>query len=85
MTIRNLRIKADEEKGEASVIEGGERMNKGAVTLGFSVSGSYENLQAFLADLAKSLRLVDVTSVTFSSNDRNVYDYNIELQTYWLK
>ncbi len=85
MTIRNLRIKADEDKGEASVIEGGERMNKGAVTLGFSVSGSYDNLQAFLDDLARSLRLVDVTSITFSSNDKNLYDYNIEIQTYWLK
>ena len=85
MTIRNLRIKADEDKGEASVIEGGERLNKGAVTLGFSVSGSYENIQPFLEDLAKSLRLVDISAVTFSSNEKNLYDYSVEIQTYWLK
>lgn len=85
MTIRDLRIKADEERGEASVIDGGDRMNKGAVTLGFSVSGSYANLQAFLSDLARSLRLVDVSVINFSSNEEGIYDYEIEIQTYWLK
>ncbi|MEA1929886.1 MAG: type 4a pilus biogenesis protein PilO [Patescibacteria group bacterium] len=85
MNIRNLRIKADEERGEASVIEGGSTLNKGAVVLGFSVSGSYSNFQAFLDDLARSLRLVDSVSVSFSSNERNFYNYNVEIQTYWLR
>lgn len=85
MTIRDLKIKADEDKGEASVIEGGDKMNKGAITLGFAVTGSYANLQAFLSDLAKSLRLVDISAVNFKSTPEGFYEYNIEIQTYWLK
>lgn len=85
MTIRNLRIKTDEEKGEASVIEGGSDMTKGAVTFGFSVTGSYQNLQAFLAALAQSLRLADVAVLSFSADLTGNHTYEVEIQTYWLK
>lgn len=84
MSIRNIRIKVDEQTGGREVIaESGQK--RGAVTLTFSVSGPYSNFADFLGRLARSLRLVDVTGVSFVSNDRNFYDYNVELQTYWLK
>jgi hypothetical protein len=56
------------------------------VTLGFSVNGSYGVFQSFLVDLAQSLRVVDITSVTVGAGDRpGSYQYNIEVKTYWLK
>lgn len=84
MSIRNIKIKTDEgTTGKDVIAESGQK--KGAVTLAFSVSGPYNNFQNFLDRLATSLRLVDVTAVSFASNDKNFYDYNVELQTYWLK
>lgn len=56
-----------------------------SVVFSFSVSASYEILKLFLADLAHSLRMVDIESVSFSGNDKNLYDYKISLRTYWLK
>jgi hypothetical protein len=58
----------------------------GSVVLDMTVSASYDNFIAFLKDLEKSLRLVDVVSLGFSAPDSgNVYDFNIGLKTYWLK
>ena len=51
----------------------------------FGVSGSYEALKLFLADLGKSLRIVDITDLTFSAKDADVYDFTVGLRTYWLQ
>lgn len=84
MSIRSVKIKTDENTSGTEVIaESGEK--RGAVTLSFAVSGPYSNFQDFVGRLARSLRLVDVTSMSFGSNEKNFYDYNVEIQTYWLK
>jgi len=51
----------------------------------FAVSGSYQALKLFLADLGKSLRIVDITDMTFSAKDTDVYDFTVGLRTYWLQ
>lgn len=60
-------------------------LDKNSVVISFSVSASYEILKRFLDDLSHSLRIVDIESVSFSGNDKNLYDYKISLRTYWLK
>lgn len=55
------------------------------VTISFSVSTNYLTFIAFLKDLEASLRIMDVTKITLSGNDTGIYDYGVELQTYWLK
>ncbi len=60
----------------------------GTFNLEFSTEASYGNFLKFIGDLEKSLRVVDISSVTFSSSDTNVlnsYKYNIKIKTYWLK
>jgi len=71
----------------------------GAITLGFSTQGSYENFLKFLSDLEKSLRIVDVSSIAFTSADDGAqskapntpgiggtgYKYDFTIKTYWLK
>ncbi len=59
--------------------------DKTSVVFSFSVSASYEIFKLFLNDLDHSLRMVDIESVSFSGNDKNLYDYKINLRTYWLK
>lgn len=54
------------------------------VTTGFI--STYANFRKFLNDVEHSLRLVDVQSVTFSTNAAgNLYDYTMTMKTYWLK
>lgn len=60
-------------------------LGKSSVVISFSVSASYEIFKLFLEDLEHSLRIVDIESVSFSGNDKNLYDYKISLRTYWLK
>ena len=58
----------------------------GTLTLTFSTTATYGTFLAFLRDLEHSLRILDVTSISFASSDTNdVYDYSITLKTYWLK
>jgi len=58
----------------------------GTLTLSFTTAATYQTFTAFLADLQKSLRLIDVASIDFSSpDDSQVYTYKVSLKTYWLK
>ncbi|MBC8464832.1 MAG: type 4a pilus biogenesis protein PilO [Parcubacteria group bacterium] len=57
----------------------------GVVTVQFSVSGPYQTFLNFLDKLEHSLRIVDVTSISFSSSEEDFYEYGISLQTYWLR
>lgn len=63
--------------------------------LEFSTSGTYNNFLNFTKDLEKNLRIVDISSIEFSSstgslsnsllNTSDVYKYNFKIKTYWLK
>lgn len=60
------------------------------IALRFNVSGPYEIFRSFIADLERSLALRDITYNSFSSSvegtdDVVVYDYSVEIQSYWLK
>ena len=69
----------------------------GSFSVSFTVQGPYDQFIQFLKTLERSLRIVDVTSITFSSVDavekdpkkvsniKNVYEYNVTIKTYWLK
>jgi len=85
MTIKGLKIKMPEEKTAEAVTRDKDNARQAMVSLSFSVSGDYNRFQSFLSDLSRSLRLVDVSVTGFNSNDKGIYDYNIEVQTYWLK
>lgn len=57
-------------------------------TLGFSVEGNYDVFQEFLNDLEKSLRIVDISKLSFSAVElekgTGTYRYDVDIQTYWL-
>jgi len=57
----------------------------GTLALKFTVNSSYDNFLNFLQDLESNLRLVDITDISFSSTDSGFYDFNVSLNTYWLK
>ena len=88
LTVRNPSIVKEAETGAVAPGAAASQKptgGKNSVVISFSVSASYEILKLLLNNLAHSLRIVDVESVSFSGNDKNLYDYKISLRTYWLK
>jgi Tfp pilus assembly protein PilO len=64
----------------------------GVFPLEFTTSGSYDSFVSFLKDMEHNLRLVDVTSVSFTvpqatkaDPNPSSYDYTVKVNTYWLK
>lgn len=79
----------------ASVTETLINKNYGTWDLEFSTQGTYNNFVNFIKDLENNLRIVDISSIQFSSNASanmglnpsllEAYRYNFKIKTYWLK
>ncbi len=57
----------------------------GTLSLSFTVTSNYNNFLNFLSDLEDNLRIIDVTGISFNATDSGNYDFNVTLNTYWLK
>lgn len=68
----------------------------GIFDLEFSTSGTYDNFINFTKDLESNLRIVDISSISFSSDGAvtganlktispEIYKYDFKIKTYWLK
>jgi Tfp pilus assembly protein PilO len=66
----------------------------GAWDLSFSIAGTYNNFINFTKNLESNLRIVDISSIDFSSDSSSTnknsavsdsYQYNFKIKTYWLK
>ncbi|MCI0619679.1 type 4a pilus biogenesis protein PilO [Candidatus Wolfebacteria bacterium] len=65
---------------------GADTSPTGAITLSFTVRAPYDSFQNFLMDLEDSLRIVDVTELSFATADETgLTGYTVTLRTYWLK
>lgn len=83
MKIKNTRINQGSTDRGGAV--GPDANRYGTISLSFVVTNTYENFQLFLRDLESSLRLVDVTAVSFNASNVDRYDFGLTIQTYWLK
>ena len=86
-----------------TIVQGGGVAEKpivkdyGVFDLEFSTSGSYDNFINFTKDLERNLRIVDISSISFSSDSTGIggvgvkttsleiYRYDFKIKTYWLK
>lgn len=107
MVLRDVRYNTDENKLTTTsptpgavvsdaIISSTSSKDYGSWDLEFSTTGSYSNFINFTKDLESNLRIVDISSITFSSGGEVVggapgagssdaYKYNFKLKTYWLK
>ncbi len=98
MELNNIRYdtftknKVTDTNNNAAVIKATAEDNKpyGSWDLEFSVEGSYDDYISFLNDLENNLRVVDNSSVQFSSTNTkrdevDIYQYSFKIRTYWLK
>lgn len=87
MTLKNIGlIDSDSDSGQENASEtiGPQEGNTKTVGLKFNVAGSYDNLRAFIKDLEISLRLVDVSDLTFNAGSDGSIDYAFTISTYRL-
>ncbi len=56
-----------------------------SVTVSFAVTAPYQQFITLLQDLESNLRIMDITRLSLSSNDTGVYEWSVELKTYWLR
>lgn len=86
LRIRNVELAGTkdgrEERSGLAVGASGDPI--GVVQVGFSVAARYEDFMRFMQDLERSLRIVDVTGVSFTVGDGDLQEYSIALRTYWL-
>lgn len=89
MTLRNINIRDTfsdaKESGSVAPTIGPDLSKYETISLSFSIAGSYENFVAFLHDLEESLRIVDVSSVSFTTSSEGNYKYDVSINTYRLK
>ncbi len=78
-------IKITEEKVSTDSSLGPNSKPYASILVSFKATASYENFLDFLNQVEQSLRLVDVTSLSFKANDKDSYDINASVRTYWLK
>ncbi len=86
ISIESVNIGERQGSQASSIIE--EEATPTHKSAGVSVSfvSNYPNFSSFLADLEKSLRILDVRSVSFSvSDETGLYEHHIEFDTYWLE
>ncbi len=96
LTLRNVKTSATNESSVTKAINtdptGAEVASFGSnlskyevVTLSFEVSASYKSFTELLKSIESSLRVLDISKINVSANETNIYDYDVELKTYWLK
>jgi Tfp pilus assembly protein PilO len=85
LRISNIKIEQpDPDKSGKDTENKGELYD--SIELSFEVSAPYASFQRFITNLESSLRLVDITSVSFvTSETSDAYKFQVTLRTYWLK
>lgn len=60
-----------------------------SLTFKFTTHGSYQSFMTFMESLERSLRIVDLVSLTVASSalvgGEYIYRYDVTIRTYWLK
>ena len=60
-------------------------MSLAIIRLSFDTTASYDKFIGFMQALEKNLRIMDVTKLSIKASDTGIYDFSVEVNTYWLK
>lgn len=87
MTITDIRIDTVQDEAGSDVINVSNQGLYGQVGFNFQVVTDYANFKQFLDDMSRSLRLVDVTSITVNPirEESEFFAFDIGIKTYWLQ
>lgn len=85
IAVKSLQVETKPNENLALAVLPGRSMPYQSATVTFSFISNYEDFAKLLADLEKSLRIMDVRSVTFKTTEAGLYDHRVTVSTYWLK
>lgn len=86
--IKKIDVKSEEKQMNASLFEASpfataqQGPDYKPLPISFSLTTGYENFSSFLSDLEKSLRMIDVVSITVVPNTTGLYDFSVAAKTY---
>jgi Tfp pilus assembly protein PilO len=88
-TVKNVNYNAAASDSATPAEAGAPQGPYGTFQMSFETTGPYKNFLAFIADMEKNLRLIDITSATFApvteASSVDNQDYKVTLNTYWLR
>jgi len=68
-----------------SIGEGQPQRIYNSAIISFSFVAPYDKFEAFMDDLEKSLRILDIRYIKLTTQEKGGYMYDVEFETYWLK
>jgi Tfp pilus assembly protein PilO len=87
LRVRNVAVNNPQTSREApnagAVGDSGDGV--GSVELSFVVTAQYEDFLRFLKDLERSVRIVDINSISFGVGEGDLIQYSVAVRTYWLR
>ena len=87
ITVSEVKISEDTSSNPQGIVDVADAKPYLSTSIAFKFTSTYSNLTKFLGDLEKSLQVVDVKSLSFTSgkSKNDLYTYDIAIQTYNLK
>jgi hypothetical protein len=84
ISIKNIKTTTKTEDN-SSVIQPVSKNGYGSVRVDFSFISTYDNYRKFMKDIESSLRIIDIRTTSFRGSENGLYEYNVSIDTYWLK
>lgn len=83
MLISKIQITEDKNNGTTDI--GPNNKLYSSILVSFKTKATYSKFVAFIKSLEQSLRLVDITNLSFKTDPKNLTEYSVTIRTYWLK
>jgi Tfp pilus assembly protein PilO len=85
ISIKNIKTAENKIDNTATIMQDATEKPYNAVKVSFAFTSTYDNFRKFMQDIEKSLRIIDIKSLSFNSTDAGLNEYEVSIQTYWLK
>jgi hypothetical protein len=85
ISIKNVKTVDDKADTSATAVKTVTASGLQKVRITFNFTTTYANYRKFLADLEQSLRIIEVRNVSFTTADNGTNDFQMQIETYWLK
>jgi len=84
IAITNIGVQENDQNQQGRLTDNTGR-EYGTIGVTFAVSAEYTVFKNFMQRLENSMRLVDITSFSVSASEGLFYNFNVSLDTYWLR
>jgi hypothetical protein len=84
-TILGVKVESGPDENSAEIVLPEFSAPYEKVLVSFNFISNYQSFSGFLSDLEKSLRIMDVKTVSFLTGEAPLYEHQVTVETYWLK